>query len=349
MGTRRRDALLTTIRQMPSGRFARSLSLSAAIVVSLAAPSVAGAHLRSGTVAVDYRAQVFHAQSPAYTARIFQSDRGLGLTVEPGHVVVLVGYLGEPVFRLDGRGLWINGASPTAVTAGLIKRSDRALAATPRWRLQPKRRSVVWHDGRVQGLPAGVGRGDWSVPLIVDGRRLRLSGDLERFGAPALWLWLGILAVLLAGGAVSLLLGPRDRIAAFATGFAVAGAAAAVVVLLALALDAYASPGTWIEAIDAVAFLAAAMWVLFRGPEEWRIAGAIGAGLVAVAVGLLEGAVFLHPIVLAIMPSAAARFACVVALGAGVDAVAIGGLVYARRGLPTSLKTLEQRAPRAGS
>lgn len=84
-------------------------------LVLLAIPAAAGAHLRSGTVAVDYRVSVLNPDTAAYSAQIFQSDRALSVTVKPGHVVVLLGYLGEPVFRLDAVGLGLNAASPTAV------------------------------------------------------------------------------------------------------------------------------------------------------------------------------------------------------------------------------------------
>jgi hypothetical protein len=297
------------------------------VLASLAAPPPADAHLRSGTVAVDYRASVLSSRTAAYSAQIFQSDRALSLTINPGHVVVLVGYLGEPVFRLDAAGLWINAASPTAVVVRLLNKSSRVLATTPRWRLSRGRRSVIWQDARVQTLPPGVTRGPWSVPLIVDGRRSELRGSLQRFPAPELWPWLGVLAVLLGVGAVPLLR-RRELAASGATGFAVAACAASVLILIAFALDAYASPGTWIEGVDSIVFLAVAIWVLFRGPERWRIAGAVGAGLVALAVGLLEGAVFLHPIVLAVLPGAMVRLACVVAIGAGLTAVALGALFY---------------------
>ncbi len=70
-------------------------------VVWLGSPAAADAHLRSGTVAVDYQASVTSAPSDAYTAQIFASDRALSLRVRAGHTVVLLGYLGEPVFRLD--------------------------------------------------------------------------------------------------------------------------------------------------------------------------------------------------------------------------------------------------------
>jgi hypothetical protein len=313
----------------------RGIVLPGLVAVALvASPAAASAHLRSGTVAVDYRASVSHADTLAYSAQIFQSDRALNVTIKLGHAVVLLGYLGEPVFRLDGVGLWVNAASPTAVVVRLVTKSQRIVASTPRWRLQRGRHSVVWQDGRVQGLPSGMRLGAWSVPVIVDGRRGRLAGELQRFPAPSLSLWLGILAALLAAGLTPLMLRRRDLVGSTAIVFAVVATAACGVILVAFALDAYASPGTWIEGFDAIAFLGVGAWVLRRGPQHWQVAAAAGLGLVGRAVGLLEGAIFLHPIVLAILPGTAIRIADIVAIGAGLDAAALGGLFYVET--PTS-------------
>jgi hypothetical protein len=303
-------------------------------LVALATPAAAGAHLRSGTVAVDYRASVMAAQTPAYSAQIFQSDRALGITVKPPHVVILLGYLGEPVFRLDAAGLWVNTASPTAVAFRLVKRSQRNLASTPRWRLQRGRHSVVWQDARAQGLQPGVRRGLWSVPLIVDGRRTRLEGELWHFAAPSPWPWVGLLVGLLAAGLSVRVRRRRDPAGSAGSAgsaaiiFAVAAAAASVVMLVAFALDPYASPGTWIEGFDAIAFLGVGVWGLLRAPEHLRVAAAIGIGLVALAVALLETAIYLHPIVLAILPATAIRIVDVVAMGAGLVAAALGCMFY---------------------
>ena len=148
------------------------------MLATLAAPSSAGAHLRSGTVAVDYRARVFDSQTAAYAAQIFQSDRALSLAIKPGHVVILVGYLGEPVFRLDAAGLWVNAASPTAVVLRLLKTSDRVVGAVGSMAACVSGgRSVVWQDARVQGLGQGVRRGAWRFPLIVDGRHRSFEGS----------------------------------------------------------------------------------------------------------------------------------------------------------------------------
>jgi hypothetical protein len=330
------------------GNMTRRAALLAAFG-SLAIPGAAQAHLRSGTVAVDYRVTVSSPNTAAYAVRIFQSDHGLSLTVRPGHVVAMNGYLGEPVFRLNPTGLWVNAASPTAVVVGLIKQKQRVIAPGPRWRLQRRRATVAWHDSRVQRLPSGVDRGTWSIPLTVDGRRVRLTGELERFARPSLVLWLAVLLCISALGAIPLLAHRRDLLAQTATALAIATAVAAVVVELGLAFDAYASPGTWIEAVDSIVFLAVGLGILLRGPENLRMAGAVGVGLVALAVGLLNGAVLLHPIVLAVLPGTIMRLAVATALGAGLSVGVLGCLHYADGGLSSLGDELDARfARRAG-
>jgi hypothetical protein len=298
----------------------------------LAAPAPAAAHLRSGTVAVDFRARIFDADTAAYDARIFQSDRALSLTVKPGHAVELRGYVGEPVFRIDTAGLSVNRASPTAAALRLIDRSEEVNASTPRWRLTPGRHSVVWHDARAQGLPPGTQQGRWHIPLVVDGRPGRLQGDLRRYPAPPLWPWLTALAVLLAAGVSPFLSPARLTAEAIAIGAAVVASAACVVLVAAFAFDTYASPGTWIEAVDSLVLLAVGAWALLRGPAQFHLAAAIGMGLVGLAVGLLEGAVFFHPIVLAILPATVIRLAAILAIGTGIDAAALGAIRYASTG-----------------
>jgi hypothetical protein len=51
-------------------------------------------------------------------------------------------------------------------------------------------------------------------------------------------------------------------------------------------------------------------------------------GLVSVAVGLLDGAIFLHPIVLAVLPGTAMRILVATAIGAGLAATALGLLLF---------------------
>jgi hypothetical protein len=101
-----------------------------------------------------------------------------------------------------------------------------------------------------------------------------------------------------------------------------------VLLALAFALDAYASPGTWIESVDEFIFIAVRLGVLLRGPEKHHVSAAIGLGLLGLAVALINGAVFLHPIVLAILPGTATRVLALTAIGLGLDAAVLGCLFF---------------------
>jgi len=306
---------------------ATMLAVGAVLLSFLAGAGAASAHLRSGTVAVDYAASVFSSRTPAYAAQIYQSDRALYLALRAGHSVEVLGYLGEPMFRLDAAGLWVNAASPTSVVAGLVPKAQRVAGSTPHWRLQRGRHSVIWRDARSQGLAPGVDRGTWSVPMIVDGNRAQLGGLLRRYPTPALWPWLAVLGCFGASGAV-LLMG-RRRLAAAAIWLAVAAAGASVIVAVVFALDAYASPGTWIAGFDEIFFIAIGIGVLLRGPPRWHLPAAIGLGLLAAAVGISKGQIFFHPLVLAVVPGSVVRLLAIVAIGAGFAAAALGGVIYA--------------------
>jgi hypothetical protein len=248
---------------------------------------------------------------------------------------------------VDRYGLWVNAASPTAVVVGLVKNKQRIASPGTHWRLQRGRTSVSWHDSRVQRLPSGVDRGEWIIPLTVDGRPVRLTGELERFPRPSLAFWLGILACVVALGAFPLVRRRRELMARVAIAAAIAAAAASVLAELALAFDAYASPGTWIEAVDSIVFLAVGLGVLLRGPKNLRIGGAIAVGLVSLAIGLLNGAVLLHSIVLAVLPGTIMRLAVVTAIGAGLSAGVLGCVLYADGGLSMLGQELDARFARA--
>ena len=62
-----------------------------------------------------------------------------------------------------------------------------------------------------------------------------------------------------------------------------------------------------------------------RSALAWP-AAVIGLGLVSLGVGLIDGAVFFHPIVLAVLPATVVRVFVVLAIGAGSDAAALGCL-----------------------
>jgi hypothetical protein len=189
-----------------------------ATVAMLATPAVANAHLRSDVVAVDYRATVTTQNGP-FEARVYATDRALRLVVTRGHSVVVLGYLGEPLVRIDGRGAAVNAASPSAPSTGLLKKSQRVSGTTVAWSRLSGSGAVTWHDSRLRGLPPGVSRAGWTVPLLIDGQRSRLRGELLRFPTPALWPWLVLAATFAAVVAALPFSRDRRRVAAGAIGF----------------------------------------------------------------------------------------------------------------------------------
>ena len=84
-------------------------------------------------------------------------------------------------------------------------------------------------------------------------------------------------------------------------------------------------------------FVGVGLAVLVRGREPLRAGAAIGLGLVSLAVGLLDSAVFVHPVVLSLLPGALTRLLVVIAAGAGLVAIGLGGVGYADL-LPSGLE-----------
>lgn|GEM_PF-1856965 len=313
----------------------RLLLASGPVVLALVAPAGAAAHLRSGTLAVDYHATVvgpFAARGAPVDVRVYQSDRALDLVVRGDHRVVVLGYLGEAFLRIGRGGVLVNAASPTAAVSGLLARVTRG--ARTGWLVWSRRPSVVWHDPRLQGLPPGVERARWHVPLIVDGRRTTVSGFIRRRPRPPLWWWLGTVcaAAAAAVGAGSRLGGARLEGAS--VGLGVLSAGAALLAVAGFALGAYASPGTWLAGANEAAFALVGIGVLLWGPRRFRSAAGAGLGILGLAVGLSLGSIYLHAIVLSVLPGQLVRGAVGLAVGSGLAASVLGIVAHERLGEP---------------
>jgi hypothetical protein len=303
------------------GLMRRALLLVA--LVALAAPGAASAHLRTSRDAVDYRASVLPFDEPL-RVRVYPADLALGLTLLGAHRVVVLGYLGEPFLRLEPQGMFVNAASPTAAGAKLAR--PRAPSSRPLWVLRSHRPSAIWHDARVRGLPRGITNGTWRVPLLVDGRRTRLGGTLQRVSAPAAWPWIAAGAGFAA--ALALALRRRTLIRPATVWLGVLAAGAAVLSAIGFATASSASQGAWIEgANEAVVALAATVF-LIRGSSNTRALAGGFLGLLALAIGLTKLPVLLHGIVLSALPGNLARLAVVVAIGAGAAAATLGLVVF---------------------
>jgi hypothetical protein len=304
----------------------------AAIVVTLAgaAAPAADAHVRTGVIAVDFRAEVptLRPRVEGVTARVYASDRALGLTVGRTHAVVVVGYFREPFLRIDGRGVAVNAHSTTAAAAGLLRNLHDG---TGTWRLRSTGRTIVWHDTRLTELELapGADKGRWTVPLVVDGTRVRLEGVIRRIPAPPPWPWFGAGAPLAAAAALVLaLLRPR-RVRVAASAFAVAAATATVANLVGFMADPNASPAKWVVGGNEIALAIVGLIVLVRGSRRARIAAAGALGLLGLIAGLGELAVFTHGIVLSALPDTLVRALVTVMISAGLGATATAASLIA--------------------
>lgn len=256
-------------------------------------------------------------------ARIFQSDRAIRLTVTPGHTAIVLGYLHEPFVRVAAGGVEVNAYAPTSGGAGLL--SGLPLRSVG-WKRLSRGRSVTWHDNRVRALPPGVERARWQIPLVVDGKRVRLEGELWRVAKPARWPWLalGLPFVLL-----SLLIYFRRtafRRAAIAFGLVAGGALIASGV--GFALDTYASNGKWIELGNEAAFLLVGVGVIARGSAGARGIAGGALGLLGLGAAVTKTPVFLHGVALSIFPAELVRALVALAIWSGAAAVLFGLVVF---------------------
>ena len=255
---------------------------AAAVLAALAAPATASAHIRSGTIATGYRARITGAPSGPVTVVVYPTDRALGMRVAPGHRVTVLGPSGRPLLRVTG--------------------------------------TVTWHDPRLRGLPSGVQRAAWTVPLLVDGRAASVRGELWRVPAPAPWPWLALgLVVAAAWLATPAARRPRT--------LGLLAAATTVVTALAFAAAASASAGRRLEAFDEIASAALGVGLLLRGNSPaLRNAATAGLGLLALLVGMLRFAALTHGVVLSALPADVARGLVALTLWAGVAAVLAAAL-----------------------
>jgi hypothetical protein len=255
---------------------------AAAVLAALAAPATASAHIRAGTVATGYRARITSAPAGPVTVVVYPADRALGMRVAPGHRVTVLGPSGRPLLRVAGK--------------------------------------ATWHDPRVRGLPPGVRRAAWTVPLLVDGRPASVRGELWRVPAPAPWPWVALGLVVAAAWVAT----PAAR---RARTLGLLAAAATVLTALAFAVAGSASAGRRVEAFDEIVCAAAGVGLLLRGNSPaLRGAAAAGLGLVALLAGMFRFAALTHGVVLSALPAGLARGLVALTLWAGAAAVLAAAL-----------------------
>lgn len=302
----------------------RTLIAGAVVAGALAVPGTASAHLRTGRVAVDYSASI--ARPPpqvarAVAARVYPADLALGLAARPGHSVVVLGYSGEPFLRIGPDGAYANRGSLTATGLGLAEHGSG-------WQRTSLRARVVWHDARLHSLPAGVERGRWALPLVVDGSRSELSGELERPSRPPAWPWLAIGALFAATSAWLLAHRRPGTLRTATTALGVLAAIATTVVVSSFAATTTASQGRWVETGNELVFVLVGVAFVVWGSRDARALAGGMLGLLALAVGMTGLPVLLHGVVLSALPADLVRTAVVVSIAAGSAAAATGLVVF---------------------
>jgi FtsH-binding integral membrane protein len=283
---------------------------------TLALPSVAAAHGRAATVALDYRLTIDSVgRSTGIKAAIVDGDRSLRLGVGRDMHVVVLGDLGEPMLRLDG-GVWVNQDSPTAQANRLVRKPKTG------WKQLTHGRQFAWHEHRLAPPPFQPGRygvvAHWQVPLLVDGHRTTISGSFWRVHRPSAWPWLLAAFAVVGLSVVAFRALPRIRVAATTCAGILAGITGLTAQTAFALRDAPSGNIGWalIVAAFAVAAVAAGALVVARGTERAYLAGAVG---VCVAVFCLSWlGVFFHGAVISALPADAVRLVCSVAFTAGL-------------------------------
>jgi hypothetical protein len=285
--------------------------LTLAAVAGLAAPAAASAHPRGPAVALDYRLRL--APAPAgVSAHVIDGDRSLEAGRTSASLLVVRGYLREPMLRFDSGGVFANASSPTA-------QSDRVVGAGSGWVRVSSGRSFAWHDHRL--TPSGA-RGRFAIPVVVDGRTGSIAGTFVRVPRPSLWPWLaGAAALALAVGGLARRRALRLPLAT-ALGVTAGAAAFAAAIAFALRDRPGGGPG-WLQIGTAIVVALALGIPLVRlhGRRRAQIAGVTGA--VAAAVTIASLPVFWHGVVISALPADLVRLACGLALVAGASAAAL--------------------------
>lgn len=324
----------------------RGLVLVAVVVVVVfGAPSSAGAHGGQGAErppASNYRTEITSVAPEVDGVSVAVVDAGsrLELRNTSGADVVVLGYDGDPYLRVGPDGVFENAhSSATALNAERFGRTPIPISAdsdaAPVWRRVSSDDTVRWHDHRAHWMsetpPAPVLAdperrtmpiSEWSVPLLVDGADVTVSGTMGWVQPLSpVWWWLAALAIAL----LVVLAGRRWR-----TATPTAGAAVLLVATLINAAGAWAAtPGGVVPRLEALvlpvllwSMLCAGMLLLVR---RNRVEGQLMIGAASAGLAWVFGFADLGWLSSAVLPTAVsapvARTTVAFAVGLGVGLV----------------------------
>ena len=318
--------------------------LGLAGLVAVAAPATADpagpTHYRATITSID----ALDGGAPGVDVEILGGDAFVVVRAEPGTVVEVPGYDGEPYLRIDADGAvhvnqlsparWLNDERYGAASMEAPPQADAE--APPQWTLAARGGEYAWHDHRVHfmspALPPQVDPDavteqpiwDWSVPMHVDGREITVNGELVWVPGPRPVVPVGLIVVATLLALAVVLQWPAAApllviAASIATG------AVSVVKLLDVPAGGDAEPALLVLPAVAIGLLVVGVGLGRREASRGRlIAGA--AGIPLLVWGILQSGALTRPIVPGPLPVEAVRGLVTMAFAVGIASVTAGVL-----------------------
>jgi hypothetical protein len=340
-----RTPLLTTVRVTA----ATIAVLVVAMVIVVATARPAAAHGVGGLQPTNYKTRVDGIAPPAPGIHVRTVDAGtkIELRNDSGHDVIVVGYQREPYLRIGPDGTYENERSPavflnrTSIPRRAAPRGQYDAKADPSWRRISQSHTASWHDHRTHWMDSAdppVVRNDpshvqvvirgWTIPLIEQGRRLTVTGDVLWVPGPSPWPWiigaiaLAVLVVVLCRSSawVVVMEAALGVVIVSETVHVIGSWQAATASLGSRALASVYSIGG--IAVCVLAFV----WLRRRDPWAATPAVLIAGLFVLVAGGLADLTTLTRSQLPTTLPDAAGRLTVTLALGLGA------GLVIAAAG-----------------
>jgi len=262
-----------------------AVGLALLTLVALAGPAAA----HTGTViATNTRSEIVKTVDiPGISVRLTDLAGGVEVINGSGHEVIVLGYQGEPYFRIASDGVFENKLSPAGAinssgSVNVTVNNDIAKQA-PQWVLRDTGHSVTWRDHRTHWMGSGkpIDRvTPWELPLRIDGQPVTVKGQIVYVPGPVTWPWL-VGAVALAVLVVVL---ARSR-ANLVFRIAIAG-----VVVLDIVRIIGLKPGLTGALVDIVGWLlgVVTMWRLSEERHDGPLAAGVTGLLLAIVGGILE-------------------------------------------------------------
>jgi hypothetical protein len=307
-----------------------SVALAACAAAAAIRPPSADAHVSSGLISTSYEARIdgFRPPVPGVTATVLDGDLKLRIDADPPHVVTVLGVIREPFIRIGPGGVFVSSQSPTAESSGLVTQQQMQEA---RWIRLSGGHSFAWHENRLRPLPfvSGADRrvAGWSIPMLVDGHPVTLTGSEWYAAQPQRLLW-ALPAVAAVAVAAIVLATRRERliwmVAAIELMLAlVTWMAGWIGVLLDQRLSTWPLVVSALYAISVVLVVAAAVTAPRRAPERLVAMGVVGFLVATFTLPALG--VFQRGFVLSALPATAARACVTLALGCGLGVALLAG------------------------